>query len=109
MALQINFVLFFSFAFEFGALRLVQKQAAINLQQSIQVLRLRSVIMNEIEVARHFAHSRAAQEPIIFLMQSASVIHDGAQQLWLQLLAWPPRDVLAPPQVIIGRSLDLLQ
>jgi len=54
MAFQINFVLFFAFVFEFGALCLGQKQAAINLQLSVQVLRLRSVIMNEIEVARPF-------------------------------------------------------
>src|SRR5262249_13557522 len=109
MALQINFMLFFALAFEFGALRLGQKQAAINLQLSIEVLRLRSVIMNEIEVARYFAHSRAAQQPIIFLMPSASEVHDGSHQLGFQLLGWPLRDVLALLQVIIGRSLDLLQ
>src|SRR5215468_1921865 len=109
MALQINSLLFFAFALEFGALRVGQEQAAINLQLSIQILRLRSVIMNEIEVARHFAHSRPAQQPIIFLMPSASEVDDGPHQLGLQLLGWPLRDVLALLQVIIRRSLDLLK
>ena len=66
-------------------------------------------VMNETKVARHFAHSRAAQQPIIFLMQSASVVHEGPHQLGLQLLGWPLRDVLAFLQVIISRGLDLLQ
>ena len=109
MALEINFALFFAFAFEFRALRLRQKQAAINLQLSVQVLRLRSVIMNEIEVARHFAHSRAAQQPIILLMHSAPVIEDGPQQLGLQLFVWPLRDVLPPLQVLIRGRFHRLQ